>query len=249
MFTLGLLFQRDIGGSNPRHIGSRTIGISVAVGMMVIITAYTAVLTARNINVAKVLPVSGFYDPKITQPTHNFKFGTVKDSSLSYSFQNHTNNSWRKVGKFMLPYNYENDHEGFVRLSKGEVQAIVTGDNELKHEWRQYGGCRFQKAGKAFREQEWAFALPKGSQWTQQISALIRKYKDSGLLEDIQQRWLTGECSENAIDGAEQFGIRYLSGASSMLFVGFVLSLFIFILEYLTKRRKIYSYALPHHKN
>ena len=252
MYTVGLLFQRDVGGSNPCHIGGRTIGISVAIGMMVIMTAYTAVLTARNINVAKVLPVSGFYDPKITQPTSKFRFGTTKDTSLSQGFENHTNNNWRKVGKFMQSYNHDTVHEGFISLSKGEVQAMVTEDIELKREWRQYKSCNIQKAGKAFIKQEWAFALPKGSQWNQPISALIRKYKESGLLADIEHHWLTGKCSkneQNTINGAEQFGIRYLSGASSMLLLGFIFSLFIFVLEYLLKRRKIHSYTLPKHMN
>ena len=65
-YMMGLLFQRDIGGDNPHHHSSRTVAVVMAVGMMIIMTTYTAVLTARNITSRGNIPISGFRDPKVT---------------------------------------------------------------------------------------------------------------------------------------------------------------------------------------
>ena len=254
LYAVGLLFQRDMGGRDPRYFGSRTIGISFAVGTMVVMTTYTALLAARNINVAKVLPVTGFDDLKVTQPTYEFKFGTYRDSALSYTFEDHPKPTWRHVGKFMHALNHDSSGEGFEALRNGKVQAIITMDTFLKKEWRASRSCNVQKAGKAFMTVEWAFVLPKDSQWNQPISALFREYKESDKLTKIEKLWLTGKCTDQERDasyGAEQFGIRYLSGACSMLVVGLLLSIVILILEcflrrYFIRRHWVDSYSLNH---
>ena len=83
MYTIGLLFQRDVGGTTPRYLGSRTVSIIIAVTMMIIMTTYVAVLATRNITSKKSVLVSGLNDPKIQQPTPGFKIGTWKDSHYS----------------------------------------------------------------------------------------------------------------------------------------------------------------------
>ena len=64
-YMVGLLFQRDIGGANPHHLGSRAISVILAMAMMVLMTAYTAVLTARNIRFGRQLPITGHTDEKV----------------------------------------------------------------------------------------------------------------------------------------------------------------------------------------
>ena len=64
-YVFGLTFQRDIGGDNPHHHSSRTMAVTIACGMMIIMTAYTAVLTAQKINFAVDKPITGFDDPKV----------------------------------------------------------------------------------------------------------------------------------------------------------------------------------------
>ena len=72
-YAVGLLFQRDIGGLNPRNFGSRVVSTALAIALMIVMTTYTAVLTARNIVNIKTLPISGIIDhlsvfgPEMTQ--------------------------------------------------------------------------------------------------------------------------------------------------------------------------------------
>ena len=232
IYTVGLLFQRDIGGSNPHYMGSRAIAVAFAIGTMIIITAYTAELTANNVNYVKKLPISGFYDPKVTKPTSDFRFETYRDTSLSYIFEKNEKQMWRDVGSFMQPYNFESTIQAFEAFRKGKLQAIIIPDKYLSKAWRESKNCDIQKAGKGFISEEWAFALPKGSQWKQPISSYLREYKEYGLISDIERNWMSGTCTnedKDAMASAEQYSLLYLSGACCMLLGGLVLSVVIFI--------------------
>ena len=61
----GLAFQRDIGGEQPIHLGSRFIAIVIAASLLVIMTTYTAVLTANKVTHKTKLPIIGFKDSKV----------------------------------------------------------------------------------------------------------------------------------------------------------------------------------------
>ena len=64
-YLFGLMFQRDIGGINPKNFSSRTVSIALAIVMMVIMSTYTAVLTANKVTHKSVLPITGFSDVKV----------------------------------------------------------------------------------------------------------------------------------------------------------------------------------------
>ena len=64
-YLVGLLFQRDIGGKNPHHHAGRTIAVLIAISTLIIMTTYTAVLTAVNISNVEEKPITGFRDPKV----------------------------------------------------------------------------------------------------------------------------------------------------------------------------------------
>ena len=64
-YLTGLLFQRDIGGMNPDHSGSRILSLSIAIAMMVMMSTYTAVLTANSVSVHSRITLTGFRDPKV----------------------------------------------------------------------------------------------------------------------------------------------------------------------------------------
>ena len=66
MYLFGLLFQRDIGGLNPRTLGSRVISITVALAFMIVMSTYTAVLTLNAVTHVERLPITGFMDPKVS---------------------------------------------------------------------------------------------------------------------------------------------------------------------------------------
>lgn len=64
-YLAGLVFQRDIGGENPVGSGARVAAISVAMFMMIVMSSYTAMLTANKVTYSDSLPISGFKDNKV----------------------------------------------------------------------------------------------------------------------------------------------------------------------------------------
>lgn len=64
-YVAGLLFQRDIGGEPPISYSSRLLSIVVAIATMVVMTAYTAVLTANKVTYTNSLPITGYEDKKV----------------------------------------------------------------------------------------------------------------------------------------------------------------------------------------
>ena len=56
----GLTFQRDLGGRNPQRFGARVTAVAFAFGMVIIMTTYTAVLTASKVSKGSTFPMFGF---------------------------------------------------------------------------------------------------------------------------------------------------------------------------------------------
>ena len=78
-YLMSLLFQRDIGAKDPRYAASRVNAISIALASLVIMTTYTAVLTANGVITHFQLPITGFKDSKVRSIY-------VEKEPLSFSF-------------------------------------------------------------------------------------------------------------------------------------------------------------------
>lgn len=65
-YIAGLLFQRDIGGRPPTSFSSRFFSILIALATVVVMTSYTAVLTANKVTYTNTLPITGFKDKKVS---------------------------------------------------------------------------------------------------------------------------------------------------------------------------------------
>jgi len=61
----GLTFQRDLGGKNPQRAGARVTAVVFAFGMVIIMTTYTAVLTASKVSQSGSNPFHGFNDDRV----------------------------------------------------------------------------------------------------------------------------------------------------------------------------------------
>ena len=230
MYTMGLLFQRDIGGLVPNNIGSRVVSITLALTLMIVMTTYTAVMASRNIINVKTLRISGMNDPKVTHPTPNFKIATYKGSRQSEMFEKSHLDSWRRLGEFMRPYNFPGLPEAYENLRKGKLQAFIVDGTSLSMGWKNNKYCSTQIVDIVYT-QEWAFAVQKGSRWNEVLSALIRKYRENGVIDTLERKHLGSHCAKEG-SSQPQFGILYLGGACGMLVLGIILSLCFFILEH-----------------
>ena len=231
-YTMGLLLQRDIAGSLPHHLGSRTIAISLAVTLMIIMSTYTALLTSQNITNEEKLPVSGFKDPKIMHPSANFKFGTLKNSFYSHYFEENESEKWRSIAEFMKSYNVDTHSAAYEGLSKGTLHAYIVSETGLNFMWKSNMYCNIGTTG-AVKTNFIGFALPKGSHWTEPISNLILKYHENGKLADIRHKYHASQCNKQSAAHPHQFDLLYLSGLCILLVVGLIVSFVIYLFEHI----------------
>ena len=64
-YVAGIAFQRDLGGKPPWKWSARLIAIVYATAMTVLMTSYTANLTANNIKESKDNKFKGFNDERV----------------------------------------------------------------------------------------------------------------------------------------------------------------------------------------
>ena len=65
-YLSGLTFQRDLGGSNPNRGATRAMFIIFAFGMVIVMTTYTATLTAVQVKQDNNVVLTGIHDPKVS---------------------------------------------------------------------------------------------------------------------------------------------------------------------------------------
>ena len=64
-YLSGLTFQRDLGGGNPNRGATRAMVIIFAFGMVIVMTTYTATLTAVQVKQDNNVVLTGIHDPKV----------------------------------------------------------------------------------------------------------------------------------------------------------------------------------------
>ena len=235
----GLFFQRDVGGLLPIHLGSRVISIALATTLMIIMSTYTAVLTTRNIMNTQSLPITGMKDPKVVHPTSNFKIATYKDSVQSQMFEQSQKEAWKRLGEFMKPYNFRRFSEAYEKLQRGTLDAVIVDRIALSWGWKDNRNCDVSIA-EVIRKGALGFVVTKGSPWNEPISHLLRTYKENGMMEYIESKYMASKCTKKIASQPKQFSYEYLSGAFIWFVLGIIFSGCIFVAEYFyghTKKR------------
>lgn len=64
-YISGVALQRDMGGVNPKRPGARFAAIVFAFGMVIVVTTYTAVLAAQNMQHVEKNPFKGSKDSRV----------------------------------------------------------------------------------------------------------------------------------------------------------------------------------------
>lgn len=66
-YIVGLLFQRDMGGTNPRRWSGRFVALGYAGAMTVVMSAYTARITVSSISKVEKDNFKGFYSDEVSR--------------------------------------------------------------------------------------------------------------------------------------------------------------------------------------
>lgn len=238
VYLAGLLFQKDIAGMNPNKPAARAVSVMLALVLLVIMSSYTAVLTALKVTYEFQLPVSGLSDPKMTNPTHNFKFGTLANSIFTQIFAESEDPTLNRMGIFMKSYNFLNSKIGFEKLASGELDALISDHQTSLYYMAK--DCRLQLVGDLIPEAGYGFALQKGVLLTHEISNLFRLYSENDVIRNLEKKWIVGSCKDVS-DGyssgkVAKIGIAHFGGLFIVAFVWIGLSMFILFMELFARK-------------
>ncbi|XP_057300727.1 glutamate receptor ionotropic, NMDA 2B-like [Hydractinia symbiolongicarpus] len=243
LYHIGLVFQRDMGGQNPTHVSTRVVGISVAIFMMILMSSYTAILTANKVMNPYFFPIKGLKDERVTNPSSEFKFGTLKNSGISQMFRDSNKPEWRSMYNHMKEFNFIDTVKALDDLRAGKLDAIIHDAAVLKYYSNKDVQCNIHMVGEIIPDGGYAFAAAKESALLRGITRSIRKYKSKGMLERLDKRWFHNNCGTGKkTDHIEQADIYSFGGLFVVMVAGILFSFVLFIMEYMwlkVKKAKI----------
>ena len=79
-------------------------------------------------------------------------------------------------------------------------------------------------------------AVPKGSKLAPFVSQLIRKYKESGRMDQIKKKWMLEKCS-HGVDHNDRLDIYVFGGIVTSTIAFMILSFGILVVEIYTQKR------------
>jgi len=232
-YLSGITFQRDLGGKNPNQAATRVMFIVFAFGMVIIMTTYTATLTAVQVKQDNTDVLKGFKDPKLTNPSDSYKFATLKSSSMQEYFRFSDNDVYQKMNAFMDAYNTDSSKSGAQKLLTGELQAFIAEYPVLQYHVSQQKDCLLRAIKTSNGQSSWNVAFRKNSPWKNMISKKILEYKEKGLLDDIITRWIKSKCvTQNAVNPTSQkYRIAHFSGLIILLACTVIFSVIVLLFE------------------
>ena len=148
-------------------------------------------------------------------------------------FEQNKRDTWRRLGDFMKPYNFNSLQEGYKQMQEGALKAIIYSKADIEYQWHRNLFCDIQIADRISND-VLTFAVTKGSHWNAPISHLLRKYQEKGILDNIKWKYFAPKCTKRA-PSQKQFSILYLSGACIMLVLGIIASMLFFAMEHIIK--------------
>ncbi|XP_066917995.1 glutamate receptor ionotropic, NMDA 1-like [Clytia hemisphaerica] len=189
-----LAFGHDSGGKEPITYAGRMIAGTLAAAYITIISLYTASLTVGQVQMKNDLSDISLDSEVFANPTPDFKFATLKDSSTEGFFKNSELPKLRKMYEFMKDYSYSDNKDGLGRLENKELQAVIEESLVYKHSSI---ACNLDIHNLKFGSSGWSFVLQKNSPWTDGISESIMRLSEQGRLAELRKKWVNFKCVPN----------------------------------------------------
>jgi ABC-type amino acid transport substrate-binding protein len=165
------------GGCDDKHVDStlgRAIAFAWMIGGIVLLAAFTSVLTATmtaervtgTIHGPRDLAgrAVGCQEAAVTVPSVRQRGGVVQEFSTI--------------------------HDALDALALGVVEAVVAENQQLMHLANQKGRESIRLVGPVFDSFDYGLGLPAGSTLREPINAAILQMRENGVLDRITQEWL-----------------------------------------------------------
>ncbi|KAM8960986.1 glutamate receptor ionotropic, NMDA 3B [Pelodytes ibericus] len=221
-----ILFGRTVSSKTPKCCTGRVLMNLWAIFCLLVLSSYTANLAAVMVGEKTFEVLSGIHDPKLHHPSQGFRFGTVWESSA----EQYIKKSFPEMHNYMRRFSVPATSDG-VRMLKTDpptLNAFIMDKALLDYEVSIDSDCKLLTVGKPFAIEGYGIGLPQNSPLTSNISEFISRYKSSGFMDTLHDKWYKMvPCGKRvfAVTETLQMGIYHFSGLFVLLCIGFCGSL------------------------
>lgn len=236
-FTWGILLNSGIGEGTPRSFSARVLGMVWAGFAMIMVASYTANLAAYLVLDRPEGVISGINDARLRNPQENFKYATVKGSSVDMYFKRQVELS--TMYRTMEAKNYLTPEAAIEDLKEGRLNAFIWDSPRLEYEAAL--DCDLVTAGELFGRSSYGIALRKKDVWINPLSHSILSLHENGFMERLDTKWILinelKACPERTASPTT-LGISNMLGVFLLVASGIFAGFFLLSFEIAFKRRK-----------
>ncbi|GFY63826.1 glutamate receptor subunit 1 [Trichonephila inaurata madagascariensis] len=185
-FAWGVLLNSGIGEGTPRSFSARVLGMVWAGFAMIVVASYTANLAAFLVLDRPETSLTGINDARLRNPMDNFKYATVKGSSVDMYFRRQVELS--NMYRTMEGKNYDSAEEAIAAVKSDALSAFIWDSSRLEYEAAQ--DCNLVTAGEQFGRSGYGIGLQKHSLWADQVTLELLGMHESGYMEELDNRWI-----------------------------------------------------------
>ncbi|XP_017952374.2 glutamate receptor ionotropic, NMDA 3B [Xenopus tropicalis] len=236
-----ILFGRTVSSKTPKCCTGRVLMNLWAIFCLLVLSSYTANLAAVMVGDKTFEALSGIHDPKLHHPSQGFRFGTVWESSAEQYIKKSFPEMHNYMRKFSVPATSDGVH--LLKTDPPTLNAFIMDKALLDYEVSIDSDCKLLTIGKPFAIEGYGIGLPQNSPLTSNISEFISRYKSSGFMDTLHDKWYKMvPCGKRvyAVTETLQMGIYHFSGLFVLLCIGFCGSLLTSLME-----RVVYHLILP----
>merc|ERR1719192_2034465 len=239
-FAWGVLLNSGIGEGTPRSFSARVLGMVWAGFAMIIVASYTANLAAFLVLDKPQTSLSGINDPRLRNPVENFTYATVKGSAVDMYFRRQVELS--NMYRTMEGTHYKNPELAIEAVLNGSLKAFIWDSSRLEFEAARE--CELITAGELFGRSGYGVGLQKGSPWADKITLAILDYHESGLMEDLDNKWILSgktnqDCKDKDGNNPVTLGLENMRGVFILVGLGIVGGVGLIVVEILYHKHKV----------
>ncbi|NXH93686.1 NMD3B protein, partial [Pachycephala philippinensis] len=182
-----ILFGRTVSSKTPKCCTGRFLMNLWAIFCLLVLSSYTANLAAVMVGDKTFEELSGIHDPKLHHPSQGFRFGTVWESSA----EEYIKKSFPEMHEYMRRYNAPTTPDGVTMLKTepAKLNAFIMDKSLLDYEVSIDSDCKLLTVGKPFAIEGYGIGLPQNSPLTSNVSEFISRYKSSGFIDLLHDKW------------------------------------------------------------
>ncbi|GAB1295318.1 Glutamate receptor ionotropic, NMDA 3B [Apodemus speciosus] len=216
-----ILFGRTVSSKTPKCPTGRFLMNLWAIFCLLVLSSYTANLAAVMVGDKTFEELSGIHDPKLHHPSQGFRFGTVWESSA----EAYIKASFPEMHAHMRRHSAPTTPHGVAMLTSDppKLNAFIMDKSLLDYEVSIDADCKLLTVGKPFAIEGYGIGLPQNSPLTSNLSAFISRYKSSGFIDLLHDKWYKMvPCGKRvfAVTETLQMGVYHFSGLFVLLCLG-----------------------------